>query len=299
MESAFYSSQYFRNRYGSFYWERLPEELTIDEKKYQSTENLPYELIISTGKYIEGEKVHECIIREIIAKNEDLGFMINDEVSALHFQEENSIYAKAFGFCVLPIVSDLCKRKYTLIFKNYQHTLFDYKAANDATKVNSIREIIECYKIMHEQNWYHGSISLDSFHFGENHNFVIGNFMRAGIIDEFQEHYNTYIREFDLANLNYASPEILFISKCVKSGVNVEIYNPSKSDIFSLGLTILSLYGIDIQGMNELDINPSEENNKVLNYYSFEIRKTEFEHNIKISQERIFKAIDSMYSNFD
>ena len=299
MESAYFSSQYFRNRYGSFYWDRLPEELTIDQKRYQSTKNLPYELVISTGQYIEGEKEHECIIREIIAKNEDLEFMIDDEVTALHFQEENSIYAKAFGFCVLPIVSDSCKWNYTLILKNYQHTLFDYKTANDETKVKAIRDIIKCYKIMHEQNWYHGSISPDSFHFGENHHFVIGNFVRAGIINEFQSEYDIYIRGFKLANLNYASPEILFISKCVKSSVNVEIYDPSKSGIFSLGLTILSLYGIDIQGMNELNINLSEENNELLNSRYVEIMLSEFEDNIRIPQKIIFEAINNMCSNFD
>ena len=299
MESAFFSSQYFRKKYGSFYWEKIPEELTIDKKRYESTEKLPYELIISTGQYIDEEKEQECIIREIIAKNEDLECMIYNELRALHFRRKNSIYTKVFGFCVLPIVSDSCKWNYTLILKNYQQTLFDYKTASDAIKVKAIRDIIECYKIVHKENWYHGSISIDSFHFGENHNFIIGNFMRAGINKLFQDEYNVYIRGFGLAHLDFASPEIVFISKCVKSGVNVEIYNPSKSDIFSLGITILSLYGIDIQGMNELDINPSEENNKVLNYYSFEIRKTEFEDNIKISQERIFKAIDSMCSNFD
>ena len=225
--------------------------------------------------------------------------MIENELQALYLQRKNSIFVKVFGFCVLPIASDSCKLNYTLVFKNYQNTLFDYKTVDDTTRIDYIREIIECYKIVHEDNFYHGSISPDSFHFYGNHNIVIGNFMRAGMIDEFQEHYNTYIRGFDLANLNYASPEILFISKCVKSSVNVEIYDPSKSDIFSLGLTILSLYGVDIQGMNKLNINPLEENNELLNSRYVEIMLSEFEDNIRIPQKIIFEAINNMCSDFN
>ena len=56
MESFFFLSRLLRNIYASLYWEKIPQELTIGEKQYESTEKLPYEVIISTGKYIDGKK---------------------------------------------------------------------------------------------------------------------------------------------------------------------------------------------------------------------------------------------------
>ena len=239
--------QRLRNSYNENYWINKPEELEIGEilMPIQSTKD--FQISVSSGYYTIHSEKQSCIIREITGQN--LVYFVANELKTISILQNYRYFAEVFGW-QLEIQNDILK--YTLVSKNYQLTLEDIKKIDETLKLKLIRQLVKGLKIMIAKKIYHGYISPFNLNIDELGNLRIQNFLLSGMLYKFEEDYCKVELGMQFLYPEFSSPEVRFAKKCYDSGISLSPYDPEKADLFSLGLTILSLF-TDFEPLNEIN----------------------------------------------
>ena len=190
--------------------------------------------------------MHNCLIRELTGNFDKLVDLVENELKFIYITREYPCFVKTFGF----FINDKEETKilqYSLVYKNYQNTLAESKSIDEALKIKYIHNLISTYKVMATKSFYHGNISPYNVHLNEFGEIVLGNFLYTNRIEN-SSNINGPLYFIDN---DFCAPEIKIKKKYPDSKIE---YNFVKADLFSLGLTILSLF-IPIEELNEIKLD--------------------------------------------
>ena len=126
------------------------------------------------------------------------------------------------------------------------------KKIDEGSKLKLVRQLIKGLKTMFEIKIYHGYISPFNLNIDELGNLRIQNFLLSGMLHTFDKNYKKIELGMQFLYPDFSSPEVKYAKKCYDSGISLIPYDPEKADLFSLGLTILSLF-TESEPLNEIN----------------------------------------------
>ena len=214
------------------------QKIYITENLYKTHNVSVYKIVENNGKYVikqitkntdfKLEKIKkEILIQSFLSKYENF-VKIHD-----FYKIKNNYYIKMDYFENRDASNLICNN---IILNKYQ-------------KYKIYCQLINCVKIMHENNIVHRDIKPENIYLDHNYNAFFGDFGESTIYKESEN------KEYDI-NVNMFSLPNKYVKLFNKGNSNVNM-NILKNDIFALGLTILSIECNEISP--DIDIDNIEE----------------------------------------
>ena len=196
------------------------------------------------------------LIKELSSRECDIEKIAMDEFECLvNFSEKGHQFLKVYDFS-----NETCDGcfQYRILMEKCRETLKDYfiNTRLDESKVMEIvRDLVDGFLIMKQERFVHGDINPNNIFISDYDQAKIGD---LGSAKEIEETDRNLIYMPESATVEYLSPEmyVWFIMKNEHL-----VCNPCKSDVFSLGLTLLECCEESISGLNNLlskDLNQDQ-----------------------------------------
>ena len=261
--------QGLQSKHSYLFWKIKPEGFKIIQDR-DANEYEGLEISLKTGTLETQSRLEECVIRELKGEAEDILYLMKNELKTLMLIRDYSYFDEIFGFYNEESING--KLIYVLVYKNYKYTLAESFNLSLELKCELMTQIIEGYEVIFELNRYHGNISPFNIHLNDLYNIKIGGLLTSGSITKFVPiDYKKSLKFLKLVDFEYSSPEIKLTQCLFSKNIILDAFNPTSSDLFSLGLTLLSMFNpqvslpsIDLRDQN-LEIYNGRTINKSLN----------------------------------